>query len=134
MTKVVFFRSGGTYYGFREQGHTGYGEEGYDILCAALSAMTMLIVNSLNVVFDAELDYIINEGATEIIVQSQSALPEFEEDERKRYAVSGLFMSYLVQLQDLTEEYYKFLEVEVIDKEYEAPSQGTDDTVGKENF
>lgn len=134
MTKVVFFRSGGTYYGFREQGHTGYGEEGDDVLCAALSAMTMLIINSLNVVFDAELDYIINEDATEIIVQSQSALPEFEEDERKRYAVSGLFMSYLVQLQDLTEEFYKFLEVDVIDKEYEAPSQGTDNTVGKQNF
>lgn len=134
MTKVVFFRSGGTYYGFREQGHTGYGEEGDDVLCAALSAMTMLIINSLNVVFDAELDYIINEDATEIIVQSQSALPEFEEDERKRYAVSGLFMSYLVQLQDLTEEFYKFLEVDVIDKEYEVPSQGTDNTVGKQNF
>ena len=123
MTKVVFFRNDGIFYGFREQGHTGYGEEGYDILCAALSSMSMLIINSVNVVFAGELDYTVDEGATEIMVQSKSALPEFEEDERKRYAISGLFMSYYIQLNDLMEEYYDYLQVEIIDKEYEKPSQ-----------
>ncbi len=123
MTKVVFFRNDGHFYGFRETGHTGYGDEGYDILCAALSSMSMLIINSINVVFAGDLDYTVDEGATEIMVQSKSALPEFEEDERKRYAVSGLFMSYYIQLNDLMEEYYDYLQVEVIDKEYEKPSQ-----------
>ena len=123
MTKVVFFRSGGQFYGFRETGHTGYGDEGYDILCAALSSMTMLLINSINVVYAGELDYTIDEGATEIMVQSKSALPEFEEDERKRYAISGLFMSYCIQLNDLMEEYYDYLQVEVVDKEYEKPSE-----------
>ena len=122
MTKVVFFRNDGIFYGFREQGHTGYGEEGYDILCAALSSMSMLIINSVNVVFAGELDYTVDEGATEIMVQSKSALPEFEEDEKKRYAISGLFMSYYIQLNDLMEEYYDYLQVDVIDKEYEKPS------------
>ena len=123
MTKVVFFRNDGIFYGFREQGHTGYGEEGYDILCAALSSMSMLIINSVNVVFAGELDYTVDEGATEIMVQSKSALPEFEEDEKKRYAISGLFMSYYIQLNDLMEEYYKYLQVEVIDREYEMPTE-----------
>ena len=93
------------------------------MLCAALSAMTMLLINSINVVFAGELDYTVDEGATEIMVQSKSALPEFEEDERKRYAISGLFMSYYIQLNDLMEEYYKYLQVEVIDKEYEMPTE-----------
>ncbi len=123
MTKVVFFRNDGIFYGFREQGHTGYGDEGYDILCAALSSMSMLIINSVNVVFAGELDYTVDEGATEIMVQSKSALPEFEEDEKKRYAISGLFMSYYIQLGDLMEEYYDYLQVEIIDKEYEKPSE-----------
>ena len=123
MTKVVFFRNDGIFYGFREQGHTGYGEEGYDILCAALSSMSMLIINSVNVVFAGELDYTVDEGATEIMVQSKSALPAYEEDERKRYAISGLFMSYYIQLNDLMEEYYDYLQVEIIDKEYEKPSE-----------
>ncbi len=123
MTKVVFFRQNGVFYGFRETGHTGYGEEGNDVLCAALSAMSMLLINSINVVFDAELDYTVNEGATEIVAQSKSALPEHEDDEKKRYAVAGLFMSYYVQLNDLVEEYYDYLQVDVVDKEYEKPSQ-----------
>ena len=123
MTKIVFYKSGDVFYGFEEHGHTGYGESGDDVLCAALSSMTMLIINSVNVVFAGELDYTVDEGATEIMVQSKSALPEFEEDERKRYAISGLFMSYYIQLNDLMEEYYDYLQVEIIDKEYEKPSE-----------
>ena len=118
MTKIVFFRSNGIYYGFEEQGHTGYGESGDDVLCAALSAMTMLIVNTVEIAYASNIDYDINEGATKIKVSSKAALPEFEDDERKRYAVSGLFMAYYYQLNDLTLEYGDFLEVEVQDRDY----------------
>ena len=113
MTKIVFFRSGGVYYGFEEQGHTGYGEAGDDVLCAALSAMTMLVINTIEVAYASDVEYTVNEGATHIMVRSKAALPEFEEDELKRYAVSGLFMSYFYKLNDLREEYYDFLDVEV---------------------
>ena len=119
MTKIVFFRSGGVYYGFEEEGHTGYADAGDDVLCAALSAMTMLIINTIEVGYASDVDYTVDEGATRISVRSKAALPEFEEDERKRYAVSGLFCSYFYQLTELEEEYYDFLKVEVIDKEYE---------------
>ena len=47
MTTITFYKSNGIYYGFEEQGHTGYGESGDDVLCAALSSMTMLIINSI---------------------------------------------------------------------------------------
>jgi uncharacterized protein YsxB (DUF464 family) len=119
MTKIVFFRKNGVYYGFEEQGHTGYGEAGDDVLCAALSAMTMLIINTIEVGYASDVDYNVNEGATTISVKSRAALPEFEDDERKRYAVSGLFCSYFYQLNDLIEEYYDYLQVDVVDKEYE---------------
>ena len=119
MTKIVFFRNNGVYYGFEEEGHTGYGDAGDDVLCAALSAMTMLIVNTIEVGYASDVEYSVDEGATNIKVRSKAALPEFEEDERKRYAVSGLFCSYFYQLNELVEEYYDFLQVDVIDKEYE---------------
>ena len=96
MTKVVFFRQDGIFYGFRETGHTGYADEGYDILCASVSSMTMFIINAINSVFEGELDYTIDEEATEIVVQSSSALPQFEGDEVKQRAISGLFMSYFM--------------------------------------
>ena len=80
--------------------------------------MTMLIVNTIEVAYASNVDYSIDEGATRIVVRSKAALPEFEEDERKRYAVSGLFMSYFYQLNDLVEEYYENLKVDVKDIDY----------------
>ena len=118
MTKVVFYRSGGVFYGFEENGHSGYADAGNDILCAALSAMSMLIINTVEVAYASDIDYDIDEGATRIVVRSKSALPEYEEDERKRYAISGLFMSYFYQLNDLVEEYYDHLSVDVKDVDY----------------
>ena len=116
MTKVVFYRSNGIFYGFEENGHTGYGDAGEDILCAALSAMTMLIVNTAEISYAANVDYDVNEGATRIVVTSRAALPEYEQDESKRYAVSGLFQGYFYQLNDLTEEYPDNLQVDVIER------------------
>ncbi len=118
MTKVVFYRSNGVFWGFEETGHTGYGDAGDDILCAALSSMTLYIVNTIEVAYDAIADYDINDDDTKIVLSSKSALPEFEDDERKRFAVSGLFMSYYYQLNDLILEYSDFLEVEVINRDY----------------
>ena len=120
MTKITFFRSGGSFYGFEEEGHSGYAEEGQDILCAALSAMTMLIVNTIEIAYASDVDYSVDEGATNIKVMSKAALAEFEDDDNKRYAVSGLFCGYFYQLNDLAEEYYDNLSVEVVDLDYAA--------------
>ena len=48
MTKVTFYKKNGVYYGFRETGHAGMSDGiGVDELCAGLSAMTMLVVNTI---------------------------------------------------------------------------------------
>ena len=49
MTTIIFYKTDGFYYGFEEQGHTGYGESGDDVLCAALSSMTMLLINAIEI-------------------------------------------------------------------------------------
>ena len=119
MTKLVFFRTGGVFYGFEEQGHTGFGEEGDDVLCAALSAMTMLIINTIEVAYAASVDFTIDEKTTNIKVTSKAALPDYEEDDMKRYAVSGIFLAYYKQIEDMLEEYYDYLDVSVEDKDYD---------------
>ena len=120
MTKIVFYKWDNVFYGFEEQGHTGYGESGDDVLCAALSAMTMLIINTIEVAYASRVDYTIEEGDTRIRVCSKAALPEFESDDYKRYAVSGIMMGYYCQLSDMLEEYGDYLDVSVQDKPYEA--------------
>ena len=119
MTKIVFFRSGGVFYGFEEQGHTGYGEAGEDILCSAISAMTMFLINTAEVAYDSRVAYDIEEGDTRIRVRAKAALPEFESDDYKRYAVSGLFLGYYQQLSDMLEEYGDYLDVSIQDRPYD---------------
>ena len=119
MTKVVFFKSNGVFWGFEEQGHTGFAESGEDILCSALSAMTMLVINAIEVAYASEADYDIDDETTNVRLIARGALPNYESDEKKRYAISGLIMAYYYQLNDLVEEYYDYLEVEVVEKEYE---------------
>lgn len=113
MTKVTFFKRDGVFYGFRETGHTGYGESGDDILCSALSAMTMLIINTVEISYASNIEYVIDEVSTDITVKCPSALPDSGTEDCKRYAIAGLFQGYYYQLNDLTEEYYDFLEVNV---------------------
>ena len=61
--------------------------------------------------------YTIDEKTTDIRVIAKSALPKYEEDEKKQYAISGLIQAYYFQLMDLVEDYYEFLDVKVIERE-----------------
>ncbi|MBQ7315370.1 MAG: ribosomal-processing cysteine protease Prp [Clostridia bacterium] len=116
MTSITFYKADGFYYGWEEQGHTGYGESGDDVLCAALSSMTMLIINAIEVSYASDVEYTVDEKTTDIRVVARGALPKYEKNEKKQYAVSGLIQAYFFQLMDLVEEYYEFLDVKEIER------------------
>ena len=111
MTTVTFMKREGVYYGFTEKGHAGFEDSGKDIVCAALSAMTMLIINAIEVSYASDVEYTVDDETADISVIARGALSEFEEDERKRYAISGLIQAYYFQLNDMLEDYYEFIEV-----------------------
>ncbi len=111
MTKIQFFKRDGVYYGFEEIGHAGYAEAGEDIVCAALSAMTMLIVNAVEVTYASHIEYTIDDEAANIKVLAYGALREYEDDETKRFAIAGLMEAYYLQLHDMLEDYYDYIEV-----------------------
>ena len=117
MTTITFYKANGFYYGFEEQGHTGFDESGYDIICSALSSMTMLLINAIEVSYASTVDYTIDEKTTDIKFIAKSALPKYESDEKKQFAVSGLIQAYFFQLMDLVEDYYEFLDVKEIERE-----------------
>jgi uncharacterized protein YsxB (DUF464 family) len=112
MTKITFFKRNGVYYGFRETGHSGYADAGEDIVCAALSAMTMLIVNTVEVSYASDVEYTIDEDTADITVKIPAALDLSDENETKRFAISGLIQGYFIQLMDMLEDYYDYLSVE----------------------
>ena len=47
MITVEIRKSNGEYTGFSSKGHAGYAEEGYDIVCAAVSALTVNTINAI---------------------------------------------------------------------------------------
>ncbi|MBE6554906.1 MAG: ribosomal-processing cysteine protease Prp [Ruminococcaceae bacterium] len=110
MTNITFFRSDGIFYGFEEKGHVGFAEYGNDPFCAMLSSITMYIVDAVEDVYRGKILYDINEDEASITVRSPSALPAYEADERVRYAVSGLFLTYYHMLEDmlLHDDMYEF--------------------------
>ena len=116
MTKVTFFKRNGVYYGFRETGHTGYGESGDDILCSALSAMTMLIINTIEISYASDVEYTIDEETTDITVTVKEALPKYASSDEKQFAVSGLIQGYFYQLMDMIEDYGDYIDVEEVEK------------------
>ena len=125
MTTITFFRSDGIFYGFEERGHVGFAEYGNDPFCAMLSSITMYIVDAIEDIYHGKVDYLINDEDAAITVRSPSALPAFEADERVRFAVSGLFLTYYKMLEDmlLHDDMYEFtkdsgFEIKVEDREY----------------
>jgi len=111
MIKFKFLKRDGVYYGFEETGHAGYAESGDDIVCSAVSAMTMLVINAIEVSYASDVEYTIDEDSADIRVIARGALPEFSEDEKKRYAVAGIIEAYYLQLNDMLEEYYEYIDV-----------------------
>lgn len=47
MTEALLFRSRGRLVGFECRGHAGAGESGQDIVCSAVSALTITTINGL---------------------------------------------------------------------------------------
>lgn len=116
MTRFVFYKRNGIYYKFTEHGHTGFGDEGNDILCAAVSAMTMLVMNILEVSLASDIDYKIDEENTDIELIAKDALPEYCGDEFKRRATAAVIEGYFYQLNDMLEDYYDYLDVNEVEE------------------
>ncbi|MDE7360724.1 MAG: ribosomal-processing cysteine protease Prp [Oscillospiraceae bacterium] len=59
-------------YGFEISGHAGYGTEGNDIVCAAVSSCTMLVCNAITENFKADADVIVEENRITLTLKDHS--------------------------------------------------------------
>ena len=56
MTKIVFYKKDENLIGFLIKDHSGYDEEGYDIVCASVSSAAYLTANTLTEIVGAKAD------------------------------------------------------------------------------
>ena len=93
--------------GFTLSGHAGLAPAGSDILCAAVSAMALLTVNTLQEVFGAEFD-LAQRKEDGFLSLKMTRIPDGKEE-----AVYGVLQGLLLQLKDLREQYPDSLSVTV---------------------
>ena len=114
MTTVTFHSGSGRIDGFVVEGHSGYAEEGSDIVCAAISAAVGLTECTVNEVLGLGAPVKASEKNARISLKLPNGLSEANE-----YACQNLLAGLMVYLQTMGEEYPENLIV-LMDDEDEA--------------
>lgn len=110
MTEIKVFKEGEKFTRIVCDGHTGYGVQGEDIVCSALSsivqtgALGMLYVAGANATINRDDDA----GFFEIIVPKQ--MPE-----NVAHDVQVIFATMMCGISNLHEEFSDFIDLEVCD-------------------
>ncbi len=102
MTTASFFKKNGKFCKFQISGHSGYAEEGNDIVCAAVSSMAFLTINNLTDGFKIPCNVSLDQETTEI----KCALVD-ETDDCGSTLIAGLYR----ELITLADDYPKFVRV-----------------------
>jgi len=74
MTRIKFFTENGLLSGVRVYGHSGYGDEGSDIVCAAVSSALRLAACELTDVLCLDADISVSDTGADITVKIKKDL------------------------------------------------------------
>jgi hypothetical protein len=109
MTTVSFHMEEGRITAFAVSGHSGYAEEGADIVCAAITSAVRLVECTLNEVLGLGAAVKVDEVSTEIHLHIPGGLSS-STDATCQTVLTGL-MVYLTELRDEFPDYMTVLEV-----------------------
>jgi hypothetical protein len=95
MIKAIFYRKKRNYIGFTVSGHAGYADAGKDIVCAAVSALTINTVNSVEKLTDNKYK----------LEQDDAGSIKFKFDEKSDENGQLLLNSLSLGLTEIAKEY-----------------------------
>ena len=107
MTRCEFFTEDDRITGFSVSGHSGYGEAGSDIVCAAISAVVSMAEATINDVCGAKAKVRVKEQDARITL----TLPASCDEEDAVQAVLAGMMLTLCSMRDDYPDYIEVLEV-----------------------
>ena len=107
MTRCEFSTEGDRITGFSVSGHSGYAENGNDIVCAAISAVVAMAEATINDVCGAKAKVRVKEEDARISL----TLPTSCDEEESVQAVLAGLLLYLCNLRDDYPDYIEVLEV-----------------------
>jgi uncharacterized protein YsxB (DUF464 family) len=108
MTRITFDLEGERIVGFQVCGHSGYAQEGEDIVCAAVSSAVRLVNTTVNEVLRLSASVKVRGG--EVSFHLPGGLSETDKS-----TCQNLLAGMMVYLSDLHQEYPSFVEVEADD-------------------
>ena len=81
MTEVTLFRSGNRLAGFEAQGHSDYADEGEDIVCSAISALTQTAIMGIMEYLKLRCAFELDEGYAYCMLDDSIGETEWHEAE-----------------------------------------------------
>ena len=105
MIKITVYKNEDQQYeGFLSEGHAGYGTEGSDIICAAVS---VLVINTLNSIERFTSDKI------SLVSDEETGMIEFRFIRKPSHDAKLLFKSMVLGLQEIEEdsEYEPYIDI-----------------------
>lgn len=103
MTNIVLKKENGSIISFEASGHSGFGCEGSDIVCAALSSVIWATINGLENVVGISIEYSENDGFV------SCRIPKLSKKEREKADI--LLDSMAGFLYNLAESYSEYITV-----------------------
>ena len=107
MTRCEFFTEGDRITGFSVSGHSGYGEAGTDIVCAAVSAVVTMAEATINDVCGAKAKVRVKDEQARVTLMLPSTC---DEEETVQSVLAGMMLT-LCSMRDDYPDYIEVLEV-----------------------
>lgn len=104
MTKIVIYKSKSHIVGFEISGHTGYAEEGSDIVCSAVSSMSQMVVVGIKDVLKLNAFVEISDGYLKLKLSQNDVGNECAE---------VLLKAFEKSLKEIVKEYGNYVKMEV---------------------
>ena len=104
MTKIVIYKSKSHILGFEISGHTGYAEEGSDIVCSAVSSMSQMVVVGIKDVLKLNAFVEISDGYLKLKLSQKDVENECSE---------VLLKAFEKSLKEIVKEYGNYVKMEV---------------------
>ena len=106
MIRVTLYRCEGCRTGYRAEGHSGYAEEGSDIVCAAVSVLGATCVNSLESVC----------GIVPVITENRDGLLAFHVNDPSEHDAQVLLGALKQGLTDIEEQFPANLKISILER------------------
>ena len=105
MTRVEFFNPEDRIEGFCCSGHSGYGTEGTDIVCAAVSTAVQFAVTTIVDVLGVKAKTKVNDDEARITLKLPASCEEYED------TVQAILAGMMLTLCSLRDDYPDYIEV-----------------------